>query len=196
MNTHTWLPRLAAVALCVTAACGGNSDPTGPSDDPGVTTETRWDVDVTVRYVHSSTVETCDGTGFLGADQPGEYQYRITASYGGTTKTLETANYGSVLGQSVSLGKNASDNFANKTWSFVNLKAGEGVVLKMAVTEWDGTSKDSDMNNKSKSTTITPSSLLPSGGTKSDRGLGVGDSKCGLTLYYDVTATQRQVSVG
>jgi hypothetical protein len=52
------------------------------------------------------------------------------------------------------------------------------------------------MNNRSESLTITPSSLLPTGGTRTDRALGVGNARCGLTLYHDVTARQRQVTTG
>ena len=187
----------AAAALCLLAACGdAAANLTGSGDPSSPQTESRWDVDVTVRYVHASTSETCDGTDVLGLNNPGEYQYHITAAFGGVTHTLESPGYGSVTGTSYTLDKNENYNFANKTWSFTNLASGDGVTLRMAVTEWDGASKDSYMNDRSNSIQIVPSSLLPSGGTKTDRALGVGKSTCGLTLYYDVSAVQRQVQVG
>lgn len=52
------------------------------------------------------------------------------------------------------------------------------------------------MNNRSNSLNVDPSSLLPTGGTRTDRLLGTGNANCGLTLVYDVTAVQRQVEVG
>jgi hypothetical protein len=87
-------------------------------------------------------------------------------------------------------------NFANRTWTFNNLSAGQGVRLTLSATEWDFTSKDSDLDDRSESLTVTPSALLPTGGTRTDRALGVGNARCGLTLYFDVVVRQRQVTVG
>jgi hypothetical protein len=150
-------------------------------------------MDVTVRYVKASANKTCDGSGTLNLGNPGEYQYRISASFGGVSRSMETNNYGSVTGAHATLDREELDNFPNKTWSFTNLKSGDAVSLTMWVTEWDGTSKDGDMNNKSNTLQLTASSLLPTGGTKTDRALGVGNGDCGLTLYYDISAIQRTV---
>ncbi len=195
MNITTWLPRLGLAALGATVACGGSDDPTGPDPDVNPVTELRWDMDVIVRYVKASSNKTCDGDGTLGVQNGGEYQYRITASYGGINRTLETNNYGSVAGEDIDLGKEDIHNFSNQTWTFTNLKSGEGVVLRMRVTEWDGTNKDDYMNDRDDQVTVNPSSLLPTGGTRTDRALGVGNADCGLTLYYDITAIQRSVTV-
>ena len=195
MHITSWLPRLGLSALCATVACGGSSDPTGPDPDVNPTTELRWDMDVIVRYVKASSNKTCDGDGTLGLGNPGEYQYQITAFHGGITKTHETNNYGSVFGEDVELDKAEIHNFTNQTWKFTNLKSGEGVALTMRVTEWDGTEKDSYMNNRADQLSVNPSSLLPTGGTRTDRALGIGNQDCGLTLYYDITAIQRSVTV-
>lgn len=183
----------SALTLVVTAlatACAGNA--TGPqSADPA--TQSLWDMDITVRYLHSSTVETCDGS-VLGIVNPGEFQYRITAKYGSVTKSTESAGYGTVTGESKSLTINQDWNFANQTWTFDNMKAGDAVDLTLYVTEWDGAVTDGYMDNRSNTLSLDPSSLLPTGGTKTGRALGVGKSTCGLTLYYDITVRQRQVS--
>lgn len=176
------------------AACAG--DATGPADDPGPALESRWDMNVTVRYVRASSELTCDGETLVGTVNPGEYQYRITASYGGASHQTQSKSYGSVSGTSYELGRSEIYNFANETWSFANLREGESVRLRMYSTEWDGPSKDDYMNNRSNTLNLTPSSLRPAGGTSADRALGVGKATCGLTLYYDVTIVQRQVEVG
>lgn len=183
---------LILIAAGVAAACA--SDTTGP--DAGPTLESRWDLDVTLRYLHSSSASTCDGKDLLGFVNPGEFQYRIKATFGSTTKTTESQGYGSVTGTSKTLKSDETWDFGNKTWTFENMKEKDAVTLTLYVTEWDGTDKDDYMNNRSNSLEIVPSSLLPTGGTKTDRGLGVGKSTCGLTLYFDVTARQRQVEVG
>lgn len=196
MHTTSWLPLRSLAALCLLTACG--SDPTGPDGPgpgPGPTTEPRWDIDVIVRYVKASGNSACDGTTIIGTVNPGEFQYRITASFGELTKRLESNIYGSVAGADHTLGPEEIHNFANETWTFNNLREGQGVELRMHVTEWDGTEKDDYMNNRTEALTITPSALLPNGGTRTDRALGVGTSNCGLTLYHDVTVRQRQVTV-
>lgn len=180
-------------AACTGDATGLVNDNTQQPDAPKL--ESRWDMDITVRYVHSSTKETCDGKDLLGFVNPGEYQYRITAKLGSVTKSTESKGYGSVTGVSKALAPNKNWDFANQTWTFENMMAGDAVDLTMYVTEWDGLSKDSYMNNRSNNAQLNPSSLLPTGGTNKDLALGVGTDKCGLTLYYDVTARQRQVEV-
>jgi hypothetical protein len=196
MKTNTWLPRLALAALCATAACGEDNGPTAASPNPPApTTETRWDIDVVVRYVRASGQSACDGDNIFGNVDPGEFQYRIVASYGATTRSTETNNYGLVSGVDEELNTGDIHNFPNETWTFNNLKSGEGVKLQMWVTEWDGTDKDDYMNNRTASLTIVPSTLLPSGGTRVDRALDVGTENCGLTLYHDVTVRTRVVNV-
>lgn len=194
--THTIIrPCLLTLALAVGAvACA--SDATGPAEDAGPTVESRWDIDVTVRYVRASSELTCDGETLIGTVNPGEYQYHIIASKGSARQELRSKDYGSVSGTSYELGTSEIHNFGNRTWGFANLRAGESVTLRMYSTEWDGPSKDDYMNNRSNDLTLTPSSLRPTGGTSTDRALGVGKSTCGLTLYYDVTIVQRQVEVG
>jgi hypothetical protein len=149
-----------------------------------------------VRYVKASGDSACDGKDIFGKADPGNFQYRIVASFGSRTETTESFNYGSAAGLSRALYPEEIWNFGNETWTFNNLTAGQGVELTLFVTEWDGTNRDSDMNNRSNSLTITPSSLLPTGGTRTDRALGVGNANCGLTLYHDVTVRQRQVTTG
>jgi len=193
---------LGVVAVLSTgvAACSGSPTSPTPTPTPGPgpvpIVESRWDLDLTVRYVKASGDETCDGKNILGGVNPGEFQYRIVASFGSRTETLESFNYGSVLGISYTLSPGEIFNFTNETWTFNNLSAGEGALLRLYATEWDSANKDGGMNNLTDSQTITPSSLLPTGGTRTDRALGVGNALCGLTLYYDVTARQRQVTTG
>ncbi|MCG6990228.1 MAG: hypothetical protein LJF06_18965 [Gemmatimonadetes bacterium] len=180
---------LAVAALAT--ACANSA--TGPqSVDPA--TQSRWDMDLTVRYLHSSPDQTCNGVSLLGLVIPAEFQYRITATYGSVTKSTESKGYGTVTGESKLLSNNETWNFANQTWTFDNMKAGDAVDLTLYVTVWDGVAKDGYMNNRSNTLSLDPSSLLPTGGTKTGRALGVGKSTCGLTLYYDVTVRQRQVS--
>jgi hypothetical protein len=193
-NSRLLLRCGAAAALCVTAACGSGSTPTGTTSH----TESRWDLSVTVRYVRASPTETCDGKDLFGNNNPGEYQFLIDAyAIGdpGTVYSMETANYGEVFGEEHTLDVNKTYNFPNKTWSFPNLKAGSQVELEMSVTEWDGLNEDSYMNNRQEGVEIVPSSLLPNGGTRTDQKLDVGSTVCGLTLYYDVTVAQRQIKV-
>jgi len=183
---------LTLVVAALATACA--ADATGPQPvDPA--TESRWDMDITVRYLHSSSDRTCDGLDLLGFVNPGEFQYRITAKYGSITKSTESKGYGTVGGTSKALKNDEIWDFADQTWTFDNMKAGDAVDLTLYVTEWDGTVKDDYMNNRSGNLSLDPSSLLPTGGTKTGRALGVGKSTCGLTLYYDVTARQRQVQV-
>jgi hypothetical protein len=191
---------LAVSATLALAACGSESKvgPTpAPTPTPTPIVESRWDLDLTVRYVKASGDEACDGKiPIVGTVDPGEFQYRVVASFGSRTETLESLLYGSVAGLSRALSPEEIWNFGNETWTFNNLSAGQGVQLTLFATEWDGTSKDSDLNNRSNSLTITPSSLLPTGGTRTDRALGVGNAQCGLTLYHDVTVRQRQITTG
>jgi len=182
---------LALAAIGGVAACG---DKAGPTEEPGPTFESRWDMTVTVRYVKGSSNLTCDGRDLLGGANPGEYQYRITSAYGSTVRQTESQSYGSVIGISYSLMPEEIYNFANEDWSFNDLQAGQSVALTLSSTEWDGTSKDDYMNGRSNALTLTPSTLRPTGGTSADRALGVGNSDCGLTLYYDVAIVQRQVA--
>lgn len=193
-------PIAAAALMGLIAGC---SDPTAPADPPSEPPppafETRWDADVTVRYVRASADRTCDGlsaTFPVRVVNPGEYQYRITAVLGSTSYSKASNRYNEFVGTSYELGPGEIHNFANETWKFSNLRQGESVQLNLYSTEWDGTERDDFMNNKRNSLRLNPSSLLPSGGTRSDRALGVGDADCGLTLYYDVTVVQRQVEVG
>jgi hypothetical protein len=180
---------LAVAALA--AACANSA--TGPqSVDP--TTQSRWDMDLTVRYLHSSADETCNGVSILGIVNPGDFQYRITATYGSVTKSTESKGYGTATGESKLLSNNQTWNFANQTWTFDNMKAGDAVDLTLYVTDWFGLAKYTYLNNRSNTVSLVPSSLLPTGGTKTGRALGVGKSTCGLTLYYDVTVRQRQVT--
>jgi hypothetical protein len=183
---------LVLAAIGGVAACGKEA---GPTEEPGGPAfESRWDMTVTVRYVKGSSNLTCDGRDLLGAANPGEYQYRIAAAYGSTVKQAESQSYGSVIGISYSLMPEEIYNFANEDWSFNDLQAGQSVALTLSSTEWDGTSKDDYMNDRSNILTLTPSTLRPTGGTSTDRALGVGHSDCGLTLYYDVAIVQRQVA--
>lgn len=194
---------LAVSATVALSACG-TSSPAGPTPvptpaptpTPTPVVESRWDLDLTARYVKASADSACDGRDTFGNVDPGNFQYRIVASFGSRTETLESFNYGSAAGISRALSPEEIWNFTNETWTFSNLSAGQGVQLTLFATEWDGTNKDDSLNNRSNSLTITPSSLLPTGGTRTDRALGVGNANCGLTLYYDVTARQRQVTTG
>lgn len=195
--------RRTAVATALLALGAACSDPTGPAEPPPEPPppqlEPRWDVDLTVRYVRASADRTCDGlTASFPVEivNPGEYQYRIRAAYGGTSYQTESRGYNRVTGTSYTLGPSEIENFPNETWKFTNLRQGESVALTLYSTEWDATERDDYMDNRSNSLNVTPSSLLPAGGTKTDRALGVGTSNCGLTLYWDVTAVQRQVEVG
>jgi hypothetical protein len=191
---------LAVSATLALSACSSDS-PAGPTPTPTPTptpvVESRWDVDVVVRYVKASADEACDGRiPIIGTAEDGEFQYRIVASFGSQSDSTQSLNYGSVAGISRSLLPEEIWNFGNETMTFSNLSAGQGVQLTLFATEWDTTSKDGYLNNRSNSLTITPSSLLPNGGTRTDRALGVGNATCGLTLYHDVTARVRQVTTG
>ncbi len=190
MTRNTRLRSLCLAALCATAAC--SNDSTAPIDPA---TETRWDADLTIRFVRASGESACDGTNILGAINPGEFQYRIAASFGTKTETTQSTNYGTVNGTSHDLSTTETYNFTNQTWTFNNLKLGDAVKLDMWATEWDGVSKDDYLNNMHASLNVVPSSLLPSGGTRIDRALGVGKTTCGLTVIFDVTVRTRVVSV-
>lgn len=201
MHPTLRLPGLGLAALCALTACSSGSNPAGPEDPPpgpgpGPITESRWDLDVTVRYVKASRDETCDGKTIFGVVNPGEFQFRVVGSFGSRTETLETFDYGSIAGISHMMAPEEINNFTNQTWTFNNLREGQGVELRLYATEWDVSSRDSDLNNRSSSVTITPSALLPSGGTRIDRAVGVGDARCGLTLYHDVTVRLRTVTTG
>ncbi len=185
--------KLGLLALLLVAVSACDQSAIAPEPEPQF--EGRWDIDVVVRYVKASSEHTCDGTNLFGANNPGEYQYRIVASEGGITKSLQTDNYSSVLGRSHTLNTAEIHNFANRTWQFSNLTEDQGVLLTLYSTEWDGTVKDDDMNNRSNARKITPSTLLPVGGRSTDRALGVGTSTCGLTLYYDLEVAHREVPV-
>lgn len=192
MHTRDLLPRLGLAALCATVACGGNS-PTGPSDGGNTSTKPQYDMTIKSRFVKASSSKSCDGDGLFGAKDAGEYQFRITADYGGTNRSYETTNYGKVTGSNMKLQAGETGNFTDQSWTFSNLDAGQGVTYKLYVTEWDGLSKDDYMNNLSKTASLVPSSIRPSGGTEKDRQLTVGTSTCGLTVFYDVSITKRDV---
>lgn len=190
---RSWVLALAIAA----GACGG--DVAGPAEEPGLppgpTLESRWDMDVIVRYVRASSERTCDGLTVVGTVNPGEYQYRITASHGSATNATQSKDYGEVWGTSHELGRSEIYNFANETWQFADLRKGEAVALRMRVTEWDGLEEDDYMDDLSNTLSLDPSALKPSGGSSTDRALGIGNATCGLTLYYDILITQRQVEV-
>jgi hypothetical protein len=109
---------------------------------------------------------------------------------------MESRDYGRVTGRSYELGRSEIHNFTNRTWRFADLREGEAVALTMRVTEWDGPSKDDYMDDLSDALSLDPNALRPSGGSSTDRALGVGGATCGLTLYYDIQVAQRQVEVG
>ncbi len=195
MGTSILRPRLGLAALLATVACGGSS-PTGPGGDGGPTTEPRWDITVTSRFVRASSSKSCDGDGLFGAKDAGEYQFRITGSYGSANRSYETNDYGKVTGSNFKLDAGETGNFADQGWTFNDLGEGKSVALKLAVTEWDGLAKDDYMDNRSKTVNLVPSSIRPSGGTEKDRELFVGTSTCGLSLFYDVSITRRDVETG
>jgi hypothetical protein len=186
-----------AFSACSSDSPSGPTPPPAPTPTPAPVVESRWDVDVVVRYVKASADEVCDGTiPIIGTVDPGEFQYRIVASFGSQTDSTQSSGYGSVTGNSRTMSPEELWNFGNETMTFSNLRAGQSVELTLFATEWDIASKDGYLNNRSNSLTITPSSLLPNGGTRTDRALGVGNATCGLTLYHDVTARVRQVTTG
>lgn len=190
-------PRTArrALTLMLTGlAVACSADATGPAQQ-APTLESRWDMDVIVRYLHASTELTCDGKTIIGTPNPGEYQYRITGVYGSTSKTTQSAGYGKVTGLSKQLAPDENWNITNETWTFENLKDGEAADLTLYATEWDGTSKDDYMNNRKETRKLVPSKILPNGGTKTDMAVGVGTSTCGLTLWFDVKVRERQIEV-
>jgi hypothetical protein len=148
-----------------------------------------------VRYVKASGESACDGTDLLGAINPGEFQYRIVATHGSTTRSTQSTGYGQVTGDSHPLSTTEIHNFGNQDWTFSNLDAGDAVKIEMWVTEWDGAEEDDYMNHRRASLDVVPSSLLPTGGSRTDRALGVGTGNCGLTLYFDVNVRTRLVNV-
>ncbi len=129
---------LTLVVGGLAAACA--ADLTAPVDE-GPTFESRWDIDVIIRYLHASTDLTCDGKTIIGSANPGEFQYRITANFGSISKSDESNGYGSVTGASRELNPDEIWDFANKTWTFENMGEREAVTLTMSVTEWDGPSR-------------------------------------------------------
>jgi hypothetical protein len=148
---------------------------------------------ITLRYVVASSVQSCDGTGPFGGKDQGEYQFKVTGSTGTETRTYQTDNYGTALGQMYRLEAGETGNFPDQSWSYSNMSDVDGIALRLYVTEWDALAKDDYMNDRSEVVQVVPSFIRPNGGIERDRTVAVGVSTCGLTLYYDVNITRRDV---
>lgn len=201
MMTRSLLPRLALAALCATAACTstGPTDPTDPGEEnpppPPPTTRAVYDMTVTSRYVVASSSQSCDGNGPFGGTDQGEYQFRIVAVSSGENRSYQTDSYGTAFGQMYRLEAQETGNFPNQSWTFSNLIEDDGVNFTFFVTEWDALAKDDYMNNRSTTVDLIPSDIRPNGGEERDRQVSVGVNTCGLTMFYDVDITRRDVPV-
>jgi hypothetical protein len=189
---------VAALLSTGVAACSGSPTSPSPAPAPGggttpppARTETRYDFDVTVRYIDISPVEACDGrVPLINSVNEGEFQFRIDALGSTKTEFLETDNYYDVLGENYKRGPGERINFTNRRWSFADLKDGDGVRVRLRGTEWDANFRDSDMNDLTDTTTWTMTSSMTS---RTDQRLSIGSNDCGMTLVYDLTVATRQI---
>lgn len=183
---NTTLNLLAIAILCSATAC---SDATGPEF------ETVTDVTLTPRYLTVSSNSACDGSGVIsGEPRNGEFQYRVEGWRNGTLlESLQSRGYGSVTGAATSAGPRETIQFANETWRFNNLRSGDQVELRLRATEWDGTSRDDYLNDR----TISGDFNIPiDPQDATNASLSVGTDNCGLTLHFDLSITTREVEVG
>lgn len=196
MTTATKLSRNAFALAIIGAltACGSTMGPDG-DEPPAPRFETVTDVTLTPRYLTVRSKGACDGNAVIsGKPRNGEFQYRVEAHRNGTRfRTLQSSGYGSVTGSAKSAGPGDRINFANETWAFDNLRAGDQVELRFRATEWDATSRDSYMDDleHSRFFNIPVAAQSVTGAT-----LDLGATSCGLTLHYDLKVTSRQVQVG
>lgn len=191
---NTTLNLLAIAILCSATAC---SDATGPDGDPTPEAqfETLTDVTLTPRFLTVRPNSACDGSGVIsGEPRNGEFQYRVEGYRNGTRlKLLQSSGYGSVTGAATSAGPGETIQFANQTWRFDNLRSGDQVELRLRATEWDATSRDDYLNDRTISNDFNIP-IDPEDVTNVE--LKVGTDNCGLTLYYDLSITTVEVEVG
>lgn len=186
--------RILALAYVLTACSG---DAAGPTEQtPGL--EPRFDVSVTLRYLDVSGPEACDGRE-LFTDEPrdGEFQYRIVVESGDrVVGSTESEGYGTFFGENFSRRPGELINFANKTFTIESLRPADNVSIQFFASEWDGTEKDSRMDNR-RTEYVAPSTFDWQAGTFRNNSMAIpsnGSLSCELSLVWDMSVTMRMVA--
>ena len=165
-------------------ACSDNL--AGPDADPGPQLTTVYDLDVVTRFIEVRA--SCDQD-FLGNFDPGEFQYKIELTGEKQSHTQSSKGYNTFLGENFQRNNGTTINFANETYLWRGLSSNARIDVKLFGAEWDGTSKDARMANRSGSVRV-PFTV----GTET-RTLTVGadGAVCQIRLNYDVTWHERVV---
>jgi hypothetical protein len=178
-------------ALTILGTLMACSDPAAPEmvtppPDPDPEFTKVYDLDVEIRYIEVRG--SCDED-VLGNSTAGEFQYKIVVSGHGQTRTHESDGYNTVLGQAFQRNKGTNINFTNRTYSWKALSSSADIDVKLHGAEWDGTSKDKRMANRSGSKSV-PFKV----GTETRRVVIGASGDCQIRLHYDATWTERLVS--
>ena len=183
-------PGKALVAMMTLAALAGCSDsatePAGGGGGGAGTGSSLFDVAVETRYI--DVYGSCDADDILGNPNPGEFQYSITISGPGRSHMHGTRDFDTVTGEHVSAYAGDRINFPNVRLTFTNLteSVDNYVRVTMAMTEWDGLSRDSGMDG---SNIYRGDPLV--GGLDMTPGSGTGGvvirprSNCWVEMVYD-----------
>jgi hypothetical protein len=183
--------RALAGTVALLVACGGE-DATGPG--PGATPQGPgapaapqiYDLELAVGYDRRLifVAESCDDDDILGNRNPGEFQVQLVMEGpGGHRETFATDGYGDVLGANIQAhaGTSIEGPVMSHRWTAVDTT--EGFRAWLRVTEWDGLSRDSRMNDRADTVVAGFSGAGPGPG---QRQLSLGSSTNHCAVRADV----------
>ena len=186
MSATRTIRMLASVLLAAAGLTACSDNVAGPDADPGPQFTTVYDLDLVTRYIDVRA--SCDQD-FLGNFDPGEFQYKIELTGEKQSHTQSSKGYNTFLGENFQRNNGTTINFANETYLWRGLSSNARIDVKLFGAEWDGTSKDARMANRSGSVRV-PFKV----GTET-RTLTIGSdgNVCQIRLNYDVTWHERVV---
>ncbi len=175
-----------ALFLAGTTACSeGGDSPTGPVTGPETppAAPTSFRVNVQAQYITISPSEACDGRSlFSQTPLDGEFHWRVQAGIGSSVAVEQSSGFGSVTGTPYGRGPKGTIDFADTDWNFSNLGPGDRIVVQLRGIEWDGLSRDSDLND------VSGDFIIDADRPLSNRAqIRIGGDNCGMTLTFNYT---------
>ncbi len=138
--------------------------------------------EISLRVDSIRIIEDCD-PGPIIQDGPGEFTYRISSRFpddaGLLTLTERSSTISRSNGQSISIGRTRTERVQTDSAS---------LSVESRLTEWDGNSADSNMNNRRASRTHRLSGGQWTG--TGSNSVAIGSGRCRATLNYTFSARQ------
>ena len=163
------LPMAAMLGACDQSATG-----------PEAEAEVVYDLVVETLYIQVNG--TCDKDDFFGNPNAGEFQYRVAVAGEGRKESHQSTRYNSVTGTSYKRHKGKTIDFADRSVSWTGLQRNADVRVTLSGVEWDGVSRDSDMNAAS------TTERVPFHAGTDTHSVKVGSKgSCEIELFYNAT---------